>query len=211
MNYTWSNLSENTVNRYRSRYHIKGITPQTLGWGCSNDQETRFHTMIYNYDFNQKSILDIGCGFADFYATLCKHSVSCSYYGIDVVPEFIDHCKKKFPNISEHFSCCDFNCPDSIIPKTDVIVSNGTLNFKIDDNFSYTKHFIEKAFAIAGQTVIVDFLSTHLTATYPKEDFVYYHSPAEVLEFALTLTENVRLIHNYAPIPQKEFMIILDK
>ena len=66
-------------------------------------------------------------------------------------------------------------------------------------------------FSHIDETLIVDFLSTNLTSDYPKEDFVFYHDPQEILEFALTLTDNVKLVHDYLPIPQKEFILILSK
>lgn len=43
------------------------------------------------------------------------------------------------------------------------------------------------------------------------EDFVFYHDPAEMLNYALTVTPDVTLHHNYLPIPQKEFMLVLYK
>ena len=59
--------------------------------------------------------------------------------------------------------------------------------------------------------LIVDFLSFKTTSDYKKEDFVFYHKPDEILKFALSLSENVVLKHNYAPIPQKEFMLFIYK
>ena len=60
-------------------------------------------------------------------------------------------------------------------------------------------------------TLVVDFLSTSLTPDYPKEDAVFYHDPEKMLSFALGLTPNVTLIHDYPPIPQKEFMLVLHR
>ena len=90
----------------------------------------------------------------------------------------------------------------------------GVLNFNLKDkanNLEYSKLAITNAFSHVDETLIVDFLSSKLTSEYPKEDFVFYHNPIDMLEFALTLTDNVKLIHNYMPIPQKEFMLILSK
>lgn len=90
----------------------------------------------------------------------------------------------------------------------------GVLNFNLKDqvdNLAYSKQAIANAFSHIDETLIVDFLSTNLTSDYPKEDFVFYHDPLEMLEFALTLTDNVKLVHDYLPIPQKEFILILSK
>jgi hypothetical protein len=86
------------------------------------------------------------------------------------------------------------------------------LNFHEDfDNLTYSKLMITNAFSAVNELLIVDFLSNRLTPDYPKEDFVFYHDPAKMLDFALTLTPNVVLKHNYAPIPQREFLLALYK
>jgi len=90
----------------------------------------------------------------------------------------------------------------------------GVLNLNLKekfDNYAYSELFIEKAFGCVKKLLVVDFLSEEITAPYPKEDFVFYHNPARMLEFAFTLTPNVVLKHNYQPIPQKEFMLYLYK
>jgi len=61
------------------------------------------------------------------------------------------------------------------------------------------------------ELLVVDFLSLQYAPNYPKEDFVFYHDPLKMLEFAFELTPNVLLKHNYAPIPQREFMLYLYK
>jgi hypothetical protein len=79
------------------------------------------------------------------------------------------------------------------------------------DNLKYSKNFIQKAFVLVDEVLVVDFLSTKCTPDYPKEDFVFYHSLEKMLEFAFTLSSNVVLKHNYLSIPQKEFLVVLKK
>ena len=90
----------------------------------------------------------------------------------------------------------------------------GVLNFNLKekmDNLEYSKKFITKAFDLVNDVLIVDFISTNVISEYPKEDFIYYHSPLQMLEFAFSLSNNVVLKHNYAAIPQKEFMLFIYK
>ena len=74
-----------------------------------------------------------------------------------------------------------------------------------------TKEMIAASWNITKETLIVDFLSSRLAKDYPKEDIVYYHQPEEVLDICFGLCENIILVHDYPPIPQKEFMVILRK
>ena len=61
----------------------------------------------------------------------------------------------------------------------------------------------------AEKAVIMDFLSAYLTKEYPKEAQVFYHDPLEVFKMALRYTNDVKLIHNYPAIPQKECICML--
>ena len=90
----------------------------------------------------------------------------------------------------------------------------GLLNWKLDSeekNYQYSIDLIESAFNAVSETLIVDFLSTNYYEGYPIEDFVFYHDPAIMIKRVNQLTCNFELIHNYKPIPQKEFMLILHK
>ena len=98
------------------------------------------------------------------------------------------------------------------IESCDIGVMLGLLHLNLKgtyDNYQYSKEMIRNAFSIANKLLILDFISTMLTDTYPREDFIFYHEPAKMLEFALTLSDNVVLKHNYVPIPQKEFMLFI--
>ena len=90
----------------------------------------------------------------------------------------------------------------------------GLLNFNLGSpyvNLEYSKMMLKNAFTVVNHVLIVDFISTKLYSGYPPEDFIYYHNPGQVVDFALDLSDNVELKHNYAPIPQKEFMLYIYK
>ena len=65
------------------------VSPKTLGWGKTSDQLERFTALTDNYTFHEKTILDIGCGFADFYGFLKDKGILCNYIGVDIIPEFL--------------------------------------------------------------------------------------------------------------------------
>lgn len=92
----YEQLHKDTLNRYRERFYKEGETPKALGWGCKEDQLERFKTLCENIDLAGKSILDLGCGFADLYGYLLSKKIECQYIGVDVIPEFIESCKRKY-------------------------------------------------------------------------------------------------------------------
>lgn len=204
-------IYRNALKRYQNRFYELGETPKALGWGCKEDQLERFRVMYENYDFEGKTVMDVGCGFADWYSFLLSKGTKCEYIGVDIIPEFINCCQQKYEAAT--FINANIMLEADKLPVADVVITNGTLNFKqsLIDNLLYTKDYMEIAFKKAKDAVIMDFLSTRLTKDYPKEEQVYYHNPQKILEMAFSYTDDLKLLHHYKAIPQKEFMLIMYK
>ena len=204
-------IEQETIKRYSDRYKDLGKNVRTLGWGSDAQQEYRFLQVVKNVDFSKKSVLDIGCGFGDLFSFLKVNSIEIEkYVGFDINRDLIVEAKKVHKD-GEFFLGNVLEQEDAIC---DIGVMLGVLNFNLKekmDNLEYSKNAIKRAFNLVNETLVVDFLSSYLTPTYEREEQVFYHSPLELLEFAFTLTPNVKLIHNYKPIPQKEFLLILEK
>ncbi len=177
-----SKVETNAIERYSNRYKKLGVSPRSLGWGCKEDQLERFRVIEEQCNLKGKTIMDIGCGFSDLLTYLNERKINVNYIGVDIVLDFINYSKKQFPK--HQFFNLNIMTRSKELQKADILISLGVSNFKLD--------FIQNL-------------------DYQKEDFVYYHSPEKIFEFAMTLTNNVRIIHNYSPIPQKEFMVILEK
>lgn len=210
-------ISSLMIERYSKRYQTLGYDVKTLGWGSTEQQQYRFRQAIEQIHFTEnKSVLDIGCGFGDFLALLvAEHKSFKSYSGWDINPDLIQEANNIWRNNCTTAQFEVVNIAEHLVyRKYDIGFMFGVLNLNLKeefDNNEYSKLFIRNAFSAVNEVLAVDFLSTQLIKDYPKEDFVFYHDPAKVLEFAFTLTSNVVLKHNYAPIPQKEFMLFLYK
>lgn len=203
-------IERNTVERYNARFDKLGTVPQALGWGSKEHQIIRFEAIYRYLDFNNKSVLDIGCGFSDFYEFLMEKNEKISgYIGIDINKKFIDHCKEKYKENRYEVRNIILEPYEEYVADIGLII--GVLNFKFKDinNFEFAKDFIRKSFNACREALVINVLSSYLTPDYPREDVVYYHSPEELFGFAQGLTPNVNIIHDFQPIPQKEFNIIL--
>ncbi|MGB0983041.1 MAG: methyltransferase type 11 [Saprospiraceae bacterium] len=212
------NISTNMIERYSNRYKKLGRNIKTLGWGSVEQQLYRFEqTLQTGVDFSDKRILDIGCGFGDYYdyITAQRKIEIQSYQGYDLNDDLINAAQQEYINDSKSaFQVSNILEKKVEEPVADIGVMLGVLNlnFKEEyDNYAYSKKIITNAFSLVKDYLIVDFLSTNLDSSYPKEDFIFYHNPAQMLEFAFSLSENVSLKHDYASIPQKEFMLIIKK
>jgi SAM-dependent methyltransferase len=210
-------LSDSLIQRYSDRYKKLGYSIGTLGWGSKEQQEYRFSISTSLIpSLMDKQILDIGCGFGDFYLFLEKNNFDIkSYSGIDINPDLIQEAKNNITCKNVNFEVFNVLLQDLKSDlQSDFVFMFGLLNFNFKekmDNFEYTKQFIKKAFDYANESLVFDFISTNVNGLYPKEDFIYYHNPLEVLEYCFQLTPNVSLIHDYQSIPQRECTVILSK
>lgn len=208
-------VAEQTRSRYSRRYREMGYNVRTLGWGSVDQQRLRFEQVLRVADVSGRHLLDIGCGFGDLLDYCSERGcVPKHYTGWDINPELIEEAIRRHPGRSEDFTVVNLlertDCP----PVADVGVMLGVLNFNLGDtynNLDYSRIMIERAFRSVRESLVVDFLSTRLTPDYPKEDTVFYHDPGEMLAFALDLTPDVTLAHDYPSIPQKEFMLVLHR
>lgn len=209
-------ISAETIKRYSDRYNTLGKNIRTLGWGSEEQQVYRFSQSLSEVNIAGKSVLDIGCGFADYYRFLTGSGVvPASYTGWDSNANFIDEAGAEHSNCS--FDVVDISSEKLLEPykeSVDIGVMFGLLNYNLKSdelNLAYSKMMVTNAFSLVKEVLVVDFLSSNVYSGYPKEDFIYYHDPIEMLKFAFSMSPNVVLKHNYAPIPQKEFMLFIYK
>lgn len=210
-------IATQMIARYSERYNNLGYSVHTLGWGSKEQQTYRFAQSLSLIDFSpEKSILDIGCGFGDYLALITAQEKSYkNYYGWDINPDLINEAKRIWgDNKNVAFSVMNLGMMDSFKEVADIGVMFGVLNLNLGDkmdNYEYSFKMIRNAFECVKEVLVVDFLSNRFTPDYAPESFVFYHDPARVLDFALSLSPNVVIKHNYSPIPQKEFMLFIYK
>lgn len=210
-------ISTEMIARYSKRYKDKGYHVHTLGWGSKDQQDYRFNQTLSEINFSsEKRVLDIGCGFGDYLAMLIAEEKKFkNYRGWDINPDLIGEAGRIWSNYEvANFEVNNISLKESAEEVADIGVMLGVLNLNLKDkmdNYEYSYNLIRNAFACVKEVLVVDFLSTYHTKDYMTESFVFYHDPKLVLDFALSMTSNVLLKHNYAPIPQKEFMIYIYK
>lgn len=207
------------IARYSGRYNELGYNVKSLGWGTVEQQFYRFKQTFEGIDFSHKpSILDIGCGFGDYLAAIRADAKEIKEYrGWDITTKFIEEAANIWSKqaFKATFEVQDVSSFRAITPIADAGVMLGVLNLNLCDknidNYEYSARLIANAYSCVKSVLIVDFLSDKLNPDYPKEDFVFYHNPARMLDFALSLSSKVILKHDYAPIPQREFMLFIYK
>jgi SAM-dependent methyltransferase len=206
--------SDKVLNhRYSKRFMKFGDDPRTLGWDTLENQRVRFNTATNTINMSNLSILDVGCGLADFHAYLRNTDINISSYtGIDINSDLIEACRKK-DHEAKDFKVRNILTNPMPSDSYDIVTMFGVLNFKFKKlkNETFAKEMIKQGFNAARNVLVVDMLSTKIDSNYPVEDFVYYYDPSKILDFALSLTPYVQMRHDYASIPQREFLLVLKK
>lgn len=182
------------IERYEKNYRKYGCDPRTLGW-CVGRQEMRFHVLTSIGDVGNKSILDLGCGFADLYDFLMRRGWQGRYTGFDIVPKLVEVARGRHPGVD--IRLLDI-LEDDIDEKFDYIFASGVFNAKLvgESNKLYIKKMMQKMFEMANSGVSVDFVSSYVD--YHQEE-TYHAEPERIFKMCKKLSKRVILRHDYMP------------
>jgi SAM-dependent methyltransferase len=197
---------DNTVKRYTERYQKHGYSPETLGWKKGR-QHIRFDILTSQYDFRNKKVFDIGCGFGDLNLTLeRKFGKSYQYVGVDLVEDLVAEARKQYPMGHASFLCGDFLDLD-LGKDFDYAIASGVFNHQLDsvENYTLIEASIARSLEICRDGLAFDFLSDKVDY---RLDHTFHSSPEKILEIAYKYSRNVILRNDYMPF---EFSLFIFK
>jgi SAM-dependent methyltransferase len=123
-------LNTAAVIRYH-RAHIQEFgtgSAGALGWHPEG-QQVRFSVLAQIGDLAHRSVLDVGCGYADFYPYLHQRFAGVQYVGIEQMPELLDVARARYlhsPGVTLRRD--DFlRAP---LPRSDYVLASGALNYR---------------------------------------------------------------------------------
>lgn len=196
-------ISEKIKKSYQKKYEKFGVDPKSLQWHQKGAAHQRFRQIWAEIDFNNKSVLDVGCGFGEMGKFLTKRYKNVIYRGVDIVPEFIDEATKELPN-------CEFEVRDyfdnPLEEKFDVVMASGVLNLNIKDNMKYRKDAIKVMFENAKKVSVFNMSGSHPQPKNDSKSNIWYADTLEILEYCMSLTRRVLLRHHYHPTDFTIFM-----
>lgn len=199
-------LKMKSLNIYRQKFKEFGVSPQALQWKSKGAAHQRFRQFWAEIDFDNKNVLDVGCGFGELGNFLTKRYENVKYKGVDIMPEFIENGKKIYPQLELETSDY-FGQPSPEM--YDTIICSGALNSNFgteEENLEFRKNAIKVMFEHTTNVVAFNMLGGH-PATQNKEDSnIWYSDSLEILEYCMSLTRRVILRHQYHPTDFTIFM-----
>jgi len=184
-------------DRYSELLGKHGDSILSLGWDHGGD-DVRKNVILSGFDFENKSILDIGCGYGDLNSYL--KGKKYSYTGIDVVPEMIKLAEGKY---DREFINTDFTryMPER---RFDIIIASGIFNV-FDGGYALIDSYFEKALAMCNEGICFNFLSDKVEWKLKNH---FHSSPEAIMAMAYNYSRNIILRNDYMPF---EFTIFVYK
>ena len=161
-------------------------------YGRTESQQTRFKVLAQATDYTGKTVLDVGCGFADLADYLKSRFERVIYTGVDISREMIRVATERHPGMSIH----RLNILEDDPGRFDIVIANGIFYLLGSDATAIMEKLIARMYEIAKEAVVF----TSLSARAPVRESGEFHADAaETFTFCQTLCDRVVLRHDYLP------------
>lgn len=167
---------------------------RAIDYGRATTQTLKFSILCDGLDLAGRSVLDVGCGFADLSRYLAARNIDVAYRGIDISGEMIAAARALDPALPLlHGNILEADIPEKSV---DIVIATGVFYLLGPDAEALSRRLIERTFSIAREAVAFSTLSTW--APY-VENGEHHSDPAALLDFCRNLTPHVALRHDYHP------------
>jgi SAM-dependent methyltransferase len=200
-------MDENDKNliqkRYKSRLLQYGPSIKALASGTEERRAIRFDILTDIGIKDGVSVLDVGCGLANYYEHLREIGVNVKYTGIDIVPELIQAAQLAHPDLD--LQVRDLQEDPFSDSSFDYVVCSQVFNLHYGGgkNDALVRDLMRIMFRTARHGVAIDLLTSYVDF---KQEQLHYFQPEEIFSYAKNLTRRVTLRHDY---PLFEFCIYL--
>jgi SAM-dependent methyltransferase len=192
------------ANFYDGLVRQYGHDPRACDYGRPESQEIKFRVLSEVMPLAKASLLDVGCGFADFASYLQPRFSGLEYSGIDLSSAMVIEARRQHPKLDLRIA----NILDTTFDRTfDVVTANGIFYLLGEQAWPMMQQIIERLYALATSAVAFNSLSAW-TKSEEQEANEFYADPLKVLDFCRQLTPRVVLRHDYHP---RDFTVYMYK
>ena len=179
------------IDRHRDSLTRHGYHPNALYWSSREIQEIRFRVLTEIGIESGDSVLDVGCGFADFKGWFERQGGQLDYTGIDLSPDLLDKAKQRHSDATLHEGdLFDMAFDDQSF---DWVILSGALNENLFDDGVYAYRVIERMYALCRKGVAFNLLDARSLQAHDLQS----HDPDTVLNRCLDLTSDALLVDGY--------------
>lgn len=195
------------IEKYNKTIDEFGVeSKDAVHWHNQQTQYYRFE-LIKKYIPNDSdvSILDIGCGNAEFLKYLNFSGFRRKYVGYDINENFINASKEIYKEYDADFKVIDI-LENNITDKFDYVILSGLFNNNYGQDDTWIKKMISNMYQLANRKVIFNAISTY---TSFKDEEMYYINPLNISDYIIkNLSAEMTLEHGKLPY---NFQIVINK
>ncbi len=157
----------------------------------------RFEKIYEIGDWNNKSILDVGCGLGAYYEFLKKKGKKINYTGFDINELMVKEAKKRYKLDEAYFEVKDI-IEEPVTEKFDYVISVGPLNLKFEKlmNMEITEILLKRMYEISIDAFAISMTSS---LSRKKNDETFYYNPFEIGEYVSSFTNDFKIDHSFLP------------
>jgi hypothetical protein len=188
--------TKHVENLYREAFLKHGDTPHSVFWPRGRQNE-RWETLTRDLSkYTSGDLLDYGCGLAHMRPWLDTAFPRLTYFGADLVQEFVEACREKYPNTT-FYQASD---PIQIPRMFDYTVASGTFNIRYAEernHWSIVRELIRHLWAKTNRSMALDFM--HTMVDY-RQTNAYHQDIKMLVEFLREeISSSVKLDFTHLP------------
>ena len=181
------------VDRHRDSLTRHGHHANALYWSSQEIQEVRFRVLSEIGIEKGDSVLDVGCGFADFKRWIEGRGTVVDFSGIDLSPDLIRVAEEKHPEAKLYCGeLFDFHFEENSF---DWVILSGAMNEQLYDGAAYARKMIASMFKLCGKGLAFNMLDARKLKAHDLQSV----EPQEMLDYCHTLCADVQMRDDYLP------------
>ncbi len=178
---------------YDGRVAEFGHDPRACDYGRAESQQRKFRVLAEATDYTDASVLDVGCGFADYAEFLAARFPGVRYSGVDLSPAMIARARTARPGVDVRVANI---LEEPAEPTHDIVSANGIFYLLGAEAPALMRRLVAAMFARCRRGVVFNSLSTWASVHEPGE---FYADPADTVRWCREISPWVRLRHDYLP------------
>jgi 2-polyprenyl-3-methyl-5-hydroxy-6-metoxy-1,4-benzoquinol methylase len=157
-----------------------GYSIKSLDYRSETSQKTRFDIITQVGINDDCSLLDVGCGFGDYFNYLKQRGIkNVKYNGIDLTDKIVNVAKEKNP-LANVVQGNVLDLPDD--KKFDYVVSVGVNGVKTGDNWDNLTSVLDKMWKLCKKGIAYNAVSNFASE---QDEQIYFVSPIRVIEHVM--------------------------
>src|SRR5207244_2032271 len=117
-----------------------GPDARACDYGRPESQRIKFEVLARAEPLGPATVLDVGCGLADYAGFLAERRPRATYTGVDVTPRMIDEARRAHPGLA--LDVADILMPD-FTTHFDVVTANGIFYLLSGDALQKTMRLVQ--------------------------------------------------------------------